>query len=350
MSLESFQAHGQAPIGGVAFYKPVAETTRQLPVVEGKGKGIATNEQAALSLLDLYKPKKKSTTDQCVFHKRTLATEDASTRPSAQPEDDTSTNIVRDTSSSTDAKTGPDTDKMNSEGDTEILNVGEEQGEDNKVDLEEKTVELDEGQARSDLGARHRGWWTVPIHQASSSVPPLSTPIIDLTPLKHVSSTIQEPFFTTTTEMTTTTLPPPPPLQQQSSTDPELSNRVSALEKLHDLPHKINQIDNEVVKEAVQTTLQDPLRERFRDLSKAEMKEILHQQMDEFLEATAKSSPQMPSAWKTNDTRDVPSISYKQKTASQSRQPVKDVLILDDVHFSDIEDTDAAHLLKIKPR
>ncbi|GJT31024.1 hypothetical protein Tco_0911299 [Tanacetum coccineum] len=125
MSLESFQAHGQAPVSGVAIYEPVAEAIRQLPVVEGKGKGIATDEQV-----------------------------DASTGPYAQPEDDTFTNIVRDTPSPTDAETGADTDKMNSESDTEILNIGEEQGEDmsNKVDLEEKTTEIDEGQAGLDPG------------------------------------------------------------------------------------------------------------------------------------------------------------------------------------------------------
>ncbi|GKG62690.1 hypothetical protein Tco_0636421, partial [Tanacetum coccineum] len=44
MSLESFQP----PVSGVAIRKPVSETTQKLPVVEGKGKGIATDEQAAL--------------------------------------------------------------------------------------------------------------------------------------------------------------------------------------------------------------------------------------------------------------------------------------------------------------
>nr|GFA31860.1 hypothetical protein [Tanacetum cinerariifolium] len=119
-----------------------------------KGKSIATNEQAVLSLLDLHKPKKKSTTDQYVLQRRTPATEDASTGPSTQLEDDTSANKVHDTPSPTDAKTSADTDKTNSKGDTEILNVSKEQGEDvsNKVDLEEKTVELDEGQARLDPG------------------------------------------------------------------------------------------------------------------------------------------------------------------------------------------------------
>nr|GEW26327.1 hypothetical protein [Tanacetum cinerariifolium] len=53
-----------------------------------------------------------------------------------------------------DAETRADTDKTNSEGDTEILNVGEEQEEyvSNKVDLEEKTAKINEGQAGSDPG------------------------------------------------------------------------------------------------------------------------------------------------------------------------------------------------------
>ncbi|GKB78473.1 hypothetical protein Tco_0945368 [Tanacetum coccineum] len=50
---------------------------------------------------------------------------------------------------------------------------------------------------------------TVPIYQASSSVPPLSTPVIDLLPPKPASSTTQTPIFTSTTTTTTTPLPPP---------------------------------------------------------------------------------------------------------------------------------------------
>ncbi|GJS73807.1 hypothetical protein Tco_0706648 [Tanacetum coccineum] len=101
--------------------------TRSLPVVEGKGKGIATDEQATLSLLDL---------------------------PSTQPQDDTFTNVVRDTPFLADAETGADTENSNSEGDTEILNVDEERGENisNTVALEERIVELNEGQAGSDPG------------------------------------------------------------------------------------------------------------------------------------------------------------------------------------------------------
>ncbi|GKC90227.1 hypothetical protein Tco_1150876 [Tanacetum coccineum] len=94
---------------------------------------------------------------------------------------------------------------------------------------------------------------TVPIHQASSSVPPLSTPIIDLTPPKPVS-------------------PPHPNLanhvsalekrsadfdqkhQLQDKTTKSLASRVYKLEH-HDLYSKIDKHVNEVVKEAVQSAL-----------------------------------------------------------------------------------------------
>ncbi|GKG51073.1 hypothetical protein Tco_0539197, partial [Tanacetum coccineum] len=57
--------------------------------------------------------------------RRIPVTEEASIGPSTQLEDDTSTNIVRDTPSPTDVETGAETNKTNSEGDTEILNIGE---------------------------------------------------------------------------------------------------------------------------------------------------------------------------------------------------------------------------------
>ncbi|GJZ04308.1 hypothetical protein Tco_0537583 [Tanacetum coccineum] len=155
---------------------------------------------------------------------------------------------------------------------------------------------------------------TVPIHQASSSVPPLSTPVIDLTPPKPISPPVQEPVFTTTT---TTLIPQPPPLQQQSTTDPELANRVSALEEIcanlakknklqdqtaqalssriftlenHNLYLKIDNYINKAVKEAVQNALQVLVRERFRELSEFEMKEILRDRM--FESGSYKSQPE----------------------------------------------------------
>ncbi|GKD27055.1 hypothetical protein Tco_1233269 [Tanacetum coccineum] len=77
----------------------------------------------------------------------TLVTHDTSIRPSTKPQDGTSANVVCNSSSLAEAETGVDTEKANSEADTKILNVGEQQGEDvsNALALKERTVELDEG-------------------------------------------------------------------------------------------------------------------------------------------------------------------------------------------------------------
>ncbi|GJU21683.1 hypothetical protein Tco_1155025 [Tanacetum coccineum] len=191
-----------------------------------------------------------------------------------------------------------------------------------------------------------------------------------------------------------------------------LSSRIFTLE-LRDLPHKINQTRNEVVKEAVHVALQAPLRDRFRELPEADMKEILHQRMfesgsykslpehvalyesleasmehanrDEFLaekdksrkrrrddqdppppppdsdlskkkrhdsDASGSKQPPAPqsSAWKTSDIREGPFSSSKQKSVPHSEQPVEDVPIPDDVNISDSEDINTAHLPKIKTR
>ncbi|GJW03513.1 hypothetical protein Tco_1562369 [Tanacetum coccineum] len=239
----NIKAQGQAYVGGVAIREPIAKATRPLPV--------------------------------------TPATKEASTGPSAQPQDNTSANIVRDSPSLVDAKIGADIDKTNSGGDTEILQI-EDVSSNGNVDTEVKSM------------------GTILIHQASSFDPPLSKPVIDLSPPKLVSTPT---VFTATTTTTTTTLPLPPPLQQQSTTDSELAARVTTLKKkfsdfeqksktldnttqnlrsrvftleLQDLPHKINQTVNDVVKEAVHVAFQALLQDRFRELPEADMKEILH--------------------------------------------------------------------------
>ncbi|GJU16041.1 hypothetical protein Tco_1144007 [Tanacetum coccineum] len=76
------------------------------------------------------------------------------------------------------------------------------------------------------------------------------------------------------------------PIYQASLTAPPL---VFTLE-LRDLPHKINETFNEAIKEAVQVALQAPLKERFRDLSEAVMKEIIHDWM--FESGTYRSQPE----------------------------------------------------------
>ncbi|GJZ37542.1 hypothetical protein Tco_0583733 [Tanacetum coccineum] len=83
---------------------------------------------------------------------------------------------------------------------------------------------------------------TVLIYQASSSAPPLSTLVINLSP-KNASSTTQTPVFTATTTTIKTPLPPPP--QQQSTTESELAEHVATLEKkLSDLEQTNKNLDN----------------------------------------------------------------------------------------------------------
>ncbi|GJT70024.1 hypothetical protein Tco_1029310 [Tanacetum coccineum] len=107
---------------------------------------------------------------------------------------------------------------------------------------------------------------SVPIHQDTSSVPPMTTPVIDLTtsqsdtPLPTSTATIS------TITTTTTTLLPPPPQPQQSTANPILVKRIAV---------------DEIVTDAVDWVMQAPLRARFKDLPTVDIKEILQQRMFE---------------------------------------------------------------------
>ncbi|GJT63138.1 hypothetical protein Tco_1006671 [Tanacetum coccineum] len=123
---------------------------------------------------------------------------------------------------------------------------------------------------------------SVPIHQDTSSVPPMTTPVIDLT--KSQSDSPLPTSTTTTSTITTTTTLPPPPLQ--STTDPILVRRIGELEQhIADLIQNNLALEeravNEIVTDAVDWAMQAPLRARFRDLPTVDMKEILQQRMFE---------------------------------------------------------------------
>ncbi|GJT37654.1 hypothetical protein Tco_0937519 [Tanacetum coccineum] len=69
------------------------------------------------------------TTPCSIRQGRTPATEEASTRPYVQPLDDTSANIIHDSSSPADAEIGARSNKTSSGGDMEIVQMTEELGE-----------------------------------------------------------------------------------------------------------------------------------------------------------------------------------------------------------------------------
>nr|GEV03058.1 hypothetical protein [Tanacetum cinerariifolium] len=207
---------------------------------------------------------------------------------------------------------------------------------------------------------------TILTHQASSFVPPLSTTVIDLTPPKPQQCTTDSSLASrvSTLEQRCDDLEKKYKLQDQ--TTQALSSRIVILE-LRDLPHKINQTINEVVKEAIHVALQALLRDCFRELPEADMKEILHQRM--FKSGSYKSLPEHVALYKAleasmkhanrdeflaakdkSQKRRPPPSSSKQKSVPHSEQPVKDVPIPDDVNISDSEDTVTAHLPKIKTK
>nr|GEV72420.1 hypothetical protein [Tanacetum cinerariifolium] len=149
---------------------------------------------------------------------------------------------------------------------------------------------------------------SVNIQQDMSSIPPMTSPIIDLSS-RPKSPKVHQQFQATTTETTTTTTTtlPPPPTQQQSNAEAMMIKRISELEHIMtnliqvnkemearldkhgarlytleqlDIPQQVSKVVSEVVTKAVDWAMQAPLRNRFRDLPEADMKEILHQRMN----------------------------------------------------------------------
>ncbi|GJR73492.1 retrovirus-related pol polyprotein from transposon TNT 1-94 [Tanacetum coccineum] len=166
----------------------------------------------------------------------------------------------------------------------------------------EKPQEEEPGKTNAE--AEVQSMVSVPIHQDTSSVPPITTSVIDLTKLQF-DSPLPTSTATTSTITTTTTLPPPP---LQSYTDLILVHRIGELEqhiadliqnnlaleerldkhgsrlyKLENLniPHQVSKAFDEIVTDVVDWAMQDLLRARFKDLPTVDIKEILQQWMFE---------------------------------------------------------------------
>nr|GEV80263.1 hypothetical protein [Tanacetum cinerariifolium] len=198
------------------------------------------------------------------------------------------------------SKLGVDTDKTNSGGDTEILLIDEEQGKDvdNQVNLEEKTVELDQNQAGSD-----------PEDPLSSTGTLSSMQNLD------DAYTIGDQFL------------------NDKSTEDE--------------PGKLN-----VEAEVVSMSGSYKSLPKHKALFEALEASMDRENKDEFLAEKDKSqkrrfhSPQP----RKHLTLEMLLPASKHQSAPYQDQPVEDAPIPDDVNILDSEDTDTAHLLKIKTR
>ncbi|GKD06635.1 hypothetical protein Tco_1181609, partial [Tanacetum coccineum] len=150
---------------------------------------------------------------------------------------------------------------------------------------------------------------SVTIYQDTFAIPPMTSLVINLMSRPN-SPNVHQPLLTTTTATATTTtimttIPLPPQLQQVSS-DSILINRLGELEQHiadlvdanqaleerldkhgsrlyrledQDIPNQVSKVVDEIVTDAVDWTMHAPLRERFRDLLEADMKEIIHNRM-----------------------------------------------------------------------
>ncbi|GKD17824.1 hypothetical protein Tco_1206982 [Tanacetum coccineum] len=185
---------------------------------------------------------------------------------------------------------------------------------------------------------------SITTHQDTSAIPPMTSPVIDLmtSPVIDLMSrpdspNVHRPLPTTATATTTTTittlpLPPQPQQDANQALEERLDKHGSRLYRLEnqDIPNQVRKAVDEIVTNAVDWAMQAPLRERFRDLPEADMKEILHNRMwesksyqthedhmmlYEALENTAASSSSKTAVsaeyttWTTTDTRIKPSVS-----------------------------------------
>ncbi|GKD28188.1 retrovirus-related pol polyprotein from transposon TNT 1-94, partial [Tanacetum coccineum] len=98
-----------------------------------------------------------------------------------------------------------------------------------QVILEEPESSEDEPD-KSNTEVEVQSMVTVPIHQDTSSVPPMTTLVIDLTMMQSDSSLLKSTATTSIITTTTTTIPPTPQ-PQQSITDPILFRRIGELEQ-----------------------------------------------------------------------------------------------------------------------
>ncbi|GJU07401.1 hypothetical protein Tco_1123831 [Tanacetum coccineum] len=353
---EVHDAH-RGPLPPVVIREPDSRKFQPLPDVQGNGKEKVSNEQVALDLLNLQTPKKKSLAEQYIFQRRSSAPTEPSSHdessslyaelgltdsetksdeeiagpnPGIQAKGQAGSNpsdaAVSQPQSSHVVHAGPNREHM----DLEVTNTSIQQNPE-KMDKEftttaypnvEENLKLptedqflveksqEDEPEKTNTKSEVQSMVMVPIHQDTSSVPLMTTPIIDLTVSQPVSITVQAPLPTSTATVTaittTTSLLPPPTQPQQGSLDSILIQRINELEqhmvdllqdnlaleerldkhgsrlyKLEnlDIPHQVSKVVDEIVTDAVDWAIQAPLRDRFRDLLEAGMKEILHHRM-----------------------------------------------------------------------
>ncbi|GJR35047.1 retrovirus-related pol polyprotein from transposon TNT 1-94 [Tanacetum coccineum] len=316
LSLKEQAERTQGPARLVVLREPDSGKYQPHPKVQGKGKEKVIDEQAAHDLLTLQTLTKKSPVDQFIFQRRPpMHTEPtghadspslnaelpltdsemesdkevpAGPNPGIQDEGQAGSNpgdvVQSQPQQRHGVHVGPNLEHMDIEATDASTQKKPEQMDEEftitaypnvqknlKLPIEdhffvEKRHEEESGKTNAEIEVQ--SMVSVPIHQDTSSIPPMTTPAIDLTTMQSDSPL---PTSTATTLIiTTTTSLPPPPQPQQSTANLILVSRIGELEQ-----HMGDLIQNNLVLE------ESALQARFKDLPTVDMKEILQQRMFE---------------------------------------------------------------------
>nr|GEV54537.1 histone deacetylase 14 [Tanacetum cinerariifolium] len=292
------------------------KATQPLHVVKGKGKVIITKEQVVYTLLALHTPKRRSTTDQFIFQRRTPAIEASSARPYAQAQDNTSANIVSNSPSPADAKTSVASEKTNSGGDIEVQEILKF-STDEHVILEDPMSSTESLSSIKNLeGAYAIGDQFINEKSTKDELekPNVEAEVVSMvTILIYQASSLVSPLSTL-----------------------NLESRVFNLE-LKDLPHKIDEAVRESMREAVHRMFEtDTCKSLPEHVTIYEALEASMERgnRDELLTRIDKSRkrrhddqdpppppPDLDLTWKKSDTRDAPPSSSKQQSNPHAEQP-----------------------------
>ncbi|GJU46997.1 hypothetical protein Tco_1204263 [Tanacetum coccineum] len=150
---------------------------------------------------------------------------------------------------------------------------------------------------------------TVPIHQDTSYVPLMTTPVIDLAVSQPVSTTIQAPLPTSTaTRISELEQHMADMVEANQALEERLDKQGNMLYNLEnlDIPYKVRKVVDEIITDAVDWAIQAPFRDRFRDLPEDDMKKILHHRMWESNSYQAHEDHKMLKKKKRHDSPKTP--------------------------------------------
>nr|GEU34616.1 retrovirus-related Pol polyprotein from transposon TNT 1-94 [Tanacetum cinerariifolium] len=249
---------------------------------QGPACPVVVDEQVAHDLLTLLSPKNKSLVDQFIFQRRTLmltkAFGDAESPfldaelplTDSEIESDNVASKI-DIGDQDEGEAGPNPN------DHDEGQAGPNPDENLKLPSEDLVIPEEPASSTRIMSSLQNLEKNLASQINTSSVPPITTPVIDLT-----TSQSGSPL-----PSSTKTILPPPPQPQQSIADLTLVKRIDELEQhmanllQYNLALEESKAVNEIVTDVVDWAMQAPLRACFIDLPAVDMKEILQQRMFE---------------------------------------------------------------------